>query len=147
MSGEIISAEEARRLREAAVWASEADPARTAQWYRLDEPGGDSTDGPDGSMDPTCDVGCEGEEVARGCTPQAAALIAAAPDLARTVEHLHAELAAEREAVLAFLLGMARTAETPQARGLIATIRRAIELRYHRDPLRTPRTDGEVSDG
>jgi len=141
MVGEIISAEEARRLREAATpgpWThgvNEDDEhayvacsrAATGGYYLT----ADRWESP-----------WYGED-ARNTANRA--LMAAAPDLARTVDHLHAELAAEREAVLAFLLGMARTAETPQARGLIATIRRALELRYHRDPLRTPR-DVEVSD-
>jgi len=139
MAGEIISAEEARRLREAArpgPWDIGAHSLNDqCQEVRcvggIAEVWAGPREGHGGDVDALAD----------------ASLIAAAPDLARTVEHLHAELAAEREAVLAFLLGMARTAETPQARGLIATIRRAIELRYHRDPLRTPRTDGEVSDG
>jgi len=130
MAGEFISAEEARRLREAAT---------KGQWYAARRAWSDIVaTSHNGYVIAVMDC--------TGGTGQAdAALMAAAPDLARTVDHLHAELAAEREAVLAFLLGMARTAETPQARGLIATIRRALELRYHRDPLRTPR-DVEVSD-
>jgi len=141
MSGEIISAEEARRLREAATpgpWRiTDSDsiaPQVGGAWPVAIVPG-DHDDRP---------WDWDGEGPIEPMPLADAALMAAAPDLARTVEHLHAELAAEREAVLAFLLGMARTAETSQARGLIATIRRALELRYHRDPLRAPR---EVSDG
>lgn len=139
MKGEIISAEEARRMREAAT----PGPWRHINGVDDPQPGwGRFPSVVSGSSDDPQEIA-----IVRNWCDGDASLMAAAPDLARTVEHLHAEIASEREAVLAFLLGMARTAETAQARGLIATIRRAIELRYHRDPLRTPRADGEVSDG
>jgi len=79
----------------------------SAGWYRIAVPGGDSIAGPDGSTDPTAYVACEGVLVARCELTDVAVLVAAAPDLARSVVH-HARRANETETVLSLAETAAR---------------------------------------